>query len=68
MNRQSIHAKFQELEVVIESLQTIDFKFNIICLQECWITEQTDNISIQLPGYDCVVQGRSRFASGGLIT
>ena len=69
MNIQSIHAKFQELEVFIETLQTIDFKFNIICLQECWISEQIDNISIQLPGYDCVVQGRSNTssASGGWI-
>ena len=34
MNIQSIHANFQELEVVIETLQSVDFKFNIICLQE----------------------------------
>ena len=33
MNIQSIHAKFQELEVFIETLQNEDFKFNIICLQ-----------------------------------
>ena len=67
MNIQSIHAKFQELEVVIEPLQTIDFKFNIICLQECWLSEQTEYNCIQLPGYDCVAQGRSS-TSGGLIT
>ena len=30
MNIQSIHAKFQELEVFIETLQNVDFKFNII--------------------------------------
>ena len=46
------------------------FKFNIICLQGCWISEQTDNISAHLPGYDCVVHGRSSAsrASGGLTT
>ena len=42
MNIQSMHVKFQELEVFIETLQTIDFKFNIICLQECWLSEQTE--------------------------
>ena len=68
MNIQSIHAKFHELEVFIETLQNVDFKFNIICLQECWLSEQTDYNYIQLPGYDCVVQGRSCSASGGLIT
>ena len=68
MNIQSIHAKFQELEVFIETLQTIDFKFNIICLQECCLSEQTEYNCIPLPGYDCVAQGRSSSTSGGLIT
>ena len=57
MNIQSIHAKFQELEVFIETLQNVDFKFNIICLQECWLPEQAEYNCIQLPGYDCVAQG-----------
>ena len=71
INVQSIQAKFRELEVVIENLQTIDFKFNIVCLQECWLSEQTDYKCVQLgplPGYDCVAQGGSSSTSGGLIT
>ena len=68
VNIQSIQATFQELEVFIETLQFVDFKFNIICLQECWLSEQTEYNCIQLPGYDCVAQGRSSSASGGLIT
>ena len=68
MNTQSIHAKFQELEVFFETLQNVDFKFNIICLQECLLSEQTDYNCIQLPSYDCVVRGRSSSANGGLIT
>ena len=67
MNIQSIHAKFHELEVFIETLQNVDFKFNIICLQECWLSEQTEYDCIQLSGYDCVTQGKSSSASGGLI-
>ena len=67
MNIQSIHAKFQELEVFIETLQNVDFRFNIICLQECWLSEQTDYNCIQLAGYDCVTQGRRSSASGGLL-
>ena len=68
MNIQSIHSKFHELEVFIETLHNIDFKFNVICLQECWLSDETDSISIQLPGYDCIAQGRSISASGGLVT
>ena len=68
MNIQSIHYKFHELEVFIETLHNIDFKFNVICLQECWLSDETDSISIQLPGYDCIAQGRSISAIGGLVT
>ena len=68
LNIQSIDAKFQELEVFIETLQNVDFKFNIICLQECWLPEQSEYNCIKLPGYDCVAQGRSSSTSGGLIT
>ena len=68
MNIQSIHSKFQELEVFIETLHNIDLKFNVICLQECWLSDETDSISIQLSGYYCIAQGRSISASGGLVT
>ena len=64
----SMNIKFQELDVFIETLQNVDFKFNIICLQECWLPEQSEYNCIQLPGYDCVAQGRSSSTSGGLIT
>ncbi len=64
MNIQSIHAQFQELEVFIETLQSVDFKFNIIRLKECWLSEQTECNCIQLPGYDCVTQGKTCSASG----
>ena len=46
MNTKSIYSKFHVLEVFIETLHNIDFKFNIICLQECWLSDQTDSISI----------------------
>ena len=47
------------------ALHNIDFKFNVICLQECWLSDETDSISMQLPGYDCIAQGRTISASGG---
>ena len=37
LNIQSIYAKFNELEIFIEELNKISFKFNVICLQEIWI-------------------------------
>ena len=40
----NIHSEFHELEVFIETLHNVDFKFNIICLQGCWLSDQTDSI------------------------
>ena len=64
MNIQSIHGECHELDVFCETLHNIDFKFNVICLQECWFSDETYQISIQLPGYDCIARGRSSSASG----
>ena len=48
LNIESIYAKFDELEALIEELHNIMYKFNIICLQECWISDQTYSLNIQL--------------------
>ena len=68
LNIQSINAKFSELETFVEELQNSQFKFNVICLQECWIRDQSDTCTFQIPGYDCVAQGKSSSERGGLIT
>ena len=68
LNIQSINAKFSELETLVEELHNVQFKFNVICLQECWISDQTDACIFQIPGYDCVAQGKSSSERGGLIT
>ena len=39
----------------------------MICLQECWISNLTDLSNIQLPGYDCIAQGKSSSKNGHLI-
>ena len=66
-NIQSKYAKFNELEIFIEELNTINFKFNVICLQESWITDNSDLSQIQLPGYNCIIQGNSCSEKGGLV-
>ena len=66
-NIQSIYAKFNELEIFIEELNNINFKFNVICLKESWITDNSDLSQIQLPGYNCIIQGKSCSEKGGLV-
>ena len=68
LNIQSINAKFSELETFVEELHNSQFKFYVICLQECWIRDQSDTCPFQIPGYDCVAQGKSSSERGGLIT
>ena len=59
--------KCYELAAFISSLQGIHYKFNMICQQECWISNLTDISNTQLPGYDCIPQGKSSSKNGGLI-
>ena len=68
LNFQSINAKFSELETFVEELHNSQFKCNVICLHECWIPDQSDTCTFQIPGYDCVAQGKSSSERGGLIT
>ena len=42
LNIQSVNAKVYELSAFVSSLQDIHYKFNMICLQECWISNLTD--------------------------
>ena len=43
-NMQSINSKFSELELFVDYLDRIDFKFNVICMQETW-KEEGDEFS-----------------------
>ena len=54
----------------MEELHNSQFKCNVICLQECWIRDQSDTCTFQIPEYeyDYVAQGKSSSESGGLIT
>ena len=58
-NIQSIHAKFNKLEILIEEFKDINFKFTVICLQECWINNNnSDSSLIQLSGYNSIIYKR----------
>ena len=48
---QSVNVKFSELEAFIEEVNTVNFKFSIICLQETWIDESDDISPFHLQGY-----------------
>ena len=66
-NIESIHAKFHELEIFIEEVKQFDFKFSVLCFQECWLSNNDDVSHIQLDGYRCIAQGNTCTSKGGLI-
>ena len=38
----------------MEELNLINFKFSLICFQECWLSENDDMCNLQLEGYQCI--------------
>ena len=54
-NIQSINSKFSELELFLEYLDSINFKFNVICMQETWKAEGDDFSPFMLHGYNSVI-------------
>ena len=65
-NIQSLHAKFNELEAFVTDLQSNEFEFSIICLQESWLSEHDDTSILRLGNYQCSSQGKSSSSKGGL--
>ena len=69
MNIQSINSKFEELLTTIKFFdEKYNFKFSAICLQECWLSENTDISQFDIPGYTVFDQPRQCCGHGGLLT
>ena len=66
-NIQSMNAKFDELEVLIDVLRKKDILFDAICIQESWLEENDDTSRFQLHDFSCITQGKSCSLKGGLI-
>ena len=69
LNTQSISAKFDELIIFLHTLhETNNFSFSAICLQECWLTKNTDFTQFEIPGYKLASLGQECSKRGGLLT
>ena len=63
----SIDAKFTELQAFIVDLESSNFNFGVICLQESWLNANDDTTVIELEHYNCVIQGKTCSSKGGLM-
>ena len=68
LNAQSLNAKFDNLQILIETLQKQNIKLHAICIQESWLDDNSNLDLLQLEGYHCFAQGKQCSAHGGLIT
>ncbi len=68
INIQSLRAKFDELDIFIEHLRTLNLEFSAICTQECCISNNDDLQQIELKGYKLISQSKSQCSSKGGLT
>ena len=66
LNCQSLNAKFDILKTYVDSFNTSNSKIDAICLQETWLSEDSDLSLYQLPGYKLISVGKSCSAHSGI--
>ena len=64
LNVQSLNAKFNELKIYIEAICKSDF--SAVCIQETWLSDESDLSLLQLNGYNLISKGKSSSQHGGV--
>ena len=68
LNAQCINARSDGLLLLLEGAKKQNMYFHAICIQESWLTDDSDLSSFQITGYQCISQGKICSSHGGLIT
>ena len=66
LNCQSLPAKIDNLTVLLETIAT-DFKVSAICLQETWLSNDSDTSLFELYGYKLISAGKFCSVHSGLM-
>ena len=67
LNCQSLNAKFDRINIFLETLQKQNVIFGAICLQETWLGEHTDLSLFQIDNYFRINQFKQCSEHGGLL-
>ena len=67
LNIQSLNAKFDNLCAFLSFMNNWNFSFTAICLQETWLSEDSDISRFIIPGYQLIHQGHICSTHAGLI-
>ena len=66
LNCQSINAKFDQLNIKVQQLKSNGYEFSAICLQETWLSSDSDTSLFKIDGYKLISQGKMCSSHGGL--
>lgn len=66
-NLDSIFAKHSEIILMLEELCSENIEYDILCFQECHLSDSSDLTLIQIPGYKCIAKACTSSKKGGLI-
>ena len=66
LNCQSINAKFDQLNIKVQQLKSNGYEFSAICLQETWLSSDSDTSLFKIDGYNLTSQGKMCSSHGGL--
>ena len=66
LNCQSINAKFDQLNIKVQQLKSNGYEFSAICLQETWLSSDSDTSLFKIDGYNLISQGKMCSSHGGL--
>ena len=66
LNCQSVNAKFDQLNIKVQQLKSNGYEFSAICLQETWLSSDSDTSLFKIDGYKLISQGKMCSSHGGL--
>ena len=67
LNVQSINSKFKYLYPLLLHLYNKDIGFSAICLQESWLSDDSDLSQIKMPNYNLIHKVKKCSGHGGLL-
>ena len=67
LNVQSLNAKFNQIRILLSQLKSKHVQFNAICLQETWLTDNSDLTLFQILGYTLISPGAICSSHAGLV-
>ena len=67
MNCQSLHAKFEQLRLLIDKFNNNNCALQVVCLQESWFSADTDLSLYMISGYHLISTGLYASNHGGLV-